>query len=71
MYIRIHAKCPLFTLDFNQLRYFLPGFEKYSIKKVHENTPLSSQVVPCGQTDERTGKYDEGNSRLLQFCERA
>jgi hypothetical protein len=39
--------------------------------KFHENPSSGSRVVPCGQTDGRTDRRDEGNSRFSQLCERA
>ena len=50
-------------------------FEKSSNIQLHENPPLESRVVPWGQidgqTDGRTNKHDEANSRFSQFCEGA
>jgi len=37
-------------------------FEKYSIRKFHENPFIGSQL-PCGQTD----RYGEAHSRFTQF----
>jgi hypothetical protein len=34
IYICIHAKCPLFTIDFNQLRSLLPYFRKNTQIKI-------------------------------------
>jgi hypothetical protein len=45
-------------------------FEKSSNIKFHENPSSGSRVVPCGQTDGRTDRRDEGNSRFSQLCER-
>ena len=27
--------------------------------------------MPCGQTDRKTGRYDEANGSFSQYCERA
>jgi hypothetical protein len=45
--------------------------EKFSNIKFDENPSCGSGVVPCGQTDGRTDRYDEANNRFSQFCERA
>jgi len=42
-------------------------FEKYSNIKVHENQSRGSGVVSYGETD----RYDEANSRISLFSERA
>jgi hypothetical protein len=48
-------------------------FEKSSNIQLHENPSFGSRIVPCGQidgqTDGRTNKHDEANSRFSQFCE--
>jgi len=36
-------------------------FEKFPNIKVHENPSSERHVVPCGQTDGRTDKYDKAN----------
>jgi len=42
-------------------------FEKYAYIKFHENPFSGSQATPCGQTDGRTDRHDEANSRFSQF----
>jgi len=42
----------------------------YTITKLHENPSSGSRVVLCGQTDGRTDRHDEANSRFPQFCKR-
>jgi len=44
-------------------------FEKSSNIKLHENPSFGSRIVPCGQTDGRTNKHDDANSRFSQFCD--
>jgi hypothetical protein len=41
--------------------------EKISNTKLHENPSNGSQVLPCGQSDQRTDRHDEINSRFSQF----
>jgi hypothetical protein len=38
-------------------------FEKYTNIKFHENPSGGCQVVPRGQMDGRTDRYDEANER--------
>jgi hypothetical protein len=45
--------------------------ETHSYIKFRENPSIGSRVVPCGQLDRRTDRYDEDNSPVLQFCEHA
>jgi len=42
-------------------------FEKYSNIKLRENPSIGSPVVPCRQTDGRTERYYEVNSRFSEF----
>jgi hypothetical protein len=44
-------------------------FEKYWYVKLHENPFSGSRVVPWWQTDGRTDRRDEVNTRFWQFCE--
>jgi len=60
-----------FFSDFDDSWIFSPDFEKYSDIKLDENPSSGSLVVPCGQTEGRTDKHEEANSRSSQFCERA
>jgi len=50
-----------------KLKFSRQIFEKYTNIKFQENLSSANRVVPCGQTD----GYDEANSSLSQFCERA
>jgi hypothetical protein len=43
-------------------------FEKYSNIKFHENLSIGAEML---HADRRIDRHDEGNSRFLQFCERA
>jgi len=45
-------------------------FVKYSRIKFNKNPSSGSRIVPCGMTDKRTDRHDEGNSRFPQYCER-
>ena len=54
-----------------ELEFYGQIFENYSNVQFHENQFSGSRVVQCGQTDGRTDRHDEANSRLPQFCERA
>jgi hypothetical protein len=67
MYIGLHVKYPLFSLDFNETLIFRQILEKYSVVKFHENPSNGSRVVPCGVTD----RHDEATSRSPQFCKLA
>jgi len=55
MYTGLHVKCPLFFSDFNEKLNLLESFQKFSNIKFHENPSSESRVVPCRQTDGRTG----------------
>jgi len=45
-------------------------FEKYSDVNFNEHSSSGgSRVVPCGQTDGRTGRHDKTNSHFLKFGE--
>jgi hypothetical protein len=48
-------------------------FEKSSNIQFYERPSFGSRIVQCGQidgqTDGRTNKHDEANSRFSQFCE--
>jgi len=46
-------------------------FEKSANIKFYRNLSSGRWIVPCGQTDRRTDKYDETDSRSLLFCESA
>jgi len=46
-------------------------FEKFSNINFHKNLSSGIRVIPCGQTDGRTDRHDEANSRFSQFCKRA
>jgi hypothetical protein len=46
-------------------------FEKLCDMKFRGNPLSGSGVVPCGQTDKRTERHYEANSRFSQFYERA
>jgi hypothetical protein len=55
------------TLEFSQQIY-----EQYSNIQFHKALTIGSRGVTCGQTngrtDRRTDRYDEANTRFLQFC---
>jgi hypothetical protein len=57
----------MFWSNLNSLEKIL---ENSSSIKFNENPPSGSRIVPCGQTDGLTDRYDESNSRFSQFCER-
>ena len=70
-YLNVHFQAKgLMELEFSQ-----HIFEKDSNIKFHENSSSGSRVVAWRQTDGRTDlqtdRYDEVNSRFLQFCARA
>jgi len=46
-------------------------FDKFTSIKFHENPFSGSRGVPWGETDGRTVKHNEANSRFSQFFERA
>ena len=72
MYIGLHVKCPLFLSDFYEAFTFSTVFLKKKRNiKFHENSFGGSRVVLCGQTDGRTDRHDEANSRFSQFFEGA
>jgi hypothetical protein len=51
MYIGLHAKYPLFLLDFNETWISATYFRKKNSNiRFHKNTSSGSRVVPCGQT---------------------
>jgi len=54
-----------------KLKFYLQIFEKYSNIKFHKNPSSDNRVVACGQTDGRTDKHDEANSRCSQFFDSA
>jgi len=39
--------------------------------KFYENPSSGNRVIPHGQTNRRTDRYDEANRRFSQFCELA
>ena len=45
-------------------------FEKHTNIKLYENPSSRGLVVRYGQTDGRTDRHDEANSRFSKFCER-
>jgi len=51
MYIVLHAKYPLFLLDFNEILIFLTDFKKILKYQLRENPYRGNQVVPCEQKD--------------------
>jgi len=45
-------------------------FEKLSNSKYHEFRPVGAELLrEDGQTDRRTEKQEEANTRFSQFCE--
>jgi hypothetical protein len=48
-----------------ELEFSRQIFEKSSNIRFHENPSGGSRVVPCGQTDGRTDRHDDGNKSLL------
>jgi hypothetical protein len=46
-------------------------FEKSSNIKFRENPSSGDRAVPSGETDRRTDRYDEANSRFTQYYEGA
>ena len=69
MYTGLQVKYPLFLSGLMTLEISRQIFEKLYSIKFHENQSSGSRVVPCGRMEGRTDRYDEGNSRLSQFCE--
>jgi hypothetical protein len=65
MYAGLHVKYPLFLSDFNETNYL----EKSSTIKILWK-PLSGGNE-LFHADGQTDRYDEVDSRLSQFCERA
>jgi hypothetical protein len=55
MYIGLHVKYQFLLEDFNDTWTSRQFFEKYSNISSQENPSSGNRVVPCGQTDERTG----------------
>jgi len=43
----LHIKYLLFLSDFHENLIFSTAFRKYSLIKVHENSSIGSQTVPC------------------------
>ena len=54
-----------------ETRFCCHIFEKYSNIKFDVNLSSGSRVAQCGESDLRTDRHNEANSRFLQFCERA
>jgi hypothetical protein len=52
-----------------KLKFSQQIFEKVSNIKFHQNSSGGSQVVTCGQVDERMDRHDKTNSCSLLFCE--
>lgn len=50
----LHAKYPIFLTDLNETEFSRYIFKKYSNVIFHENLSSGNQVVPCGQTDDKT-----------------
>jgi hypothetical protein len=55
MYTGLHVKYPLFLSDFNATWILSVDYWKHSHIKFYENLSSGSTVVPCAQTDGRTG----------------
>jgi hypothetical protein len=55
-YIGLHVKCPLFLSHINVAWIRWTDLEKFSNIKFQQNPPNGNQVVPCAQTDGRTGR---------------
>jgi hypothetical protein len=60
---------PLFLVDFNVVRIFSIDFRKKNSNiQFHENPSSGNRVIQCGgtdrQSDGRTDRYDEANSRF-------
>ena len=73
MYMGRHIKCPLFLSDFNEIWTFWTAFRKrlrHQISWKFVQWKPSCSMQKDGRA-EREDKYDEANSRFLQFCERA
>jgi hypothetical protein len=68
MYIGLHVKYRYFCQILRKLEFYRQSFEKYNKLNFHDNPSSGSRDVPCGQTDERTDKHDEANSRYSQFA---
>jgi len=66
---RSSCKVPLFLSDFNQAWIFSTVFWK--ILQFHENPFSGNWVVPCGQTDRQTDRYNEAYGRFSQFRKHA
>jgi hypothetical protein len=71
VYIGLRLKYLLLRSDFNEISISRQSFEKYLNIKFHENPSSVIRVVSCGQTDRRTDRRDDANSRFVQFFERA
>jgi hypothetical protein len=71
MFIGLHVKYRYPCRILRTLEFYRQAFKKYSNIKFHENPASGSRVVPCGQTDIRTNRHGDANSRFSQFCERA
>jgi hypothetical protein len=58
MHIGLHVKYPLFLPEYNVTCIFSTNFDKNSKIKFHKNPSNGSHVVPCGQRDGHTLKYE-------------
>jgi hypothetical protein len=65
--IGLHVKYPLFLSDLNKNCISSTEFQKHSNIKFDENPSNGSRVVPCGQTDGRTGGKTDMTERRVAF----
>ena len=61
----------LFLSNLNETWMLSTDFRKKNSRIIFLKNPFSgSRAIPCGRMDRWTDRYDEGNSRFLQFYKR-
>ena len=65
MYIGLHVKYRYSCPSLMKLEFSKHIFKKILKIKFHDNPFSGSWVVQCGQTDGRTGRHDEADSRFF------
>jgi hypothetical protein len=71
MFAGIRVKYPFFLSDFNETWIFRQIFENTQISNFMGIRPVGGVVFYAdGETDGRTDRHDEADSRFSQFCER-
>jgi hypothetical protein len=52
-----------------KIEFSLQIFEKHRNTKFRENPSSGIRIVPCGRTDRRTDRNEEGNGHFSEFCD--